>query len=283
MDRGFTELAQDLDRLSEIAARWEPEQRACVQAIRDTVEALQRGAFKSLIKTIKEQPGGLPALQLALEDPWVGGVLGYHGLLRPQQPSIEDEVNAALDEVRPGLAGHGGDVELVAVVSPEEVQVRLKGSCDGCPSSEATMRLGVETAIKRRVPSVERVTVVARPKSAPQGLVQLGAAQSPFEKGWVDAGPLPALGEGEMQALELQQQSVLLAKVGGELRAFPNACPHLGMPLDAGELKGGILRCRYHAFSFDLTSGDCLTAPEVSLPRLALRRVGERLFVQAGR
>ena len=57
-------------------------------------------------------------------------------------------VEGALATVRPLLAAHGGDVELLGIDDEAgAVQLRLLGSCDGCPSSAVTLQTAVEGAI----------------------------------------------------------------------------------------------------------------------------------------
>jgi Fe-S cluster biogenesis protein NfuA len=69
---------------------------------------------------------------------------------------IGARVEAALDEVRPYLRSHGGEVELLAV-REGVVSLRLRGSCSGCPASRTTLELAVEDAVRRRVPEVEDI------------------------------------------------------------------------------------------------------------------------------
>ncbi len=71
-----------------------------------------------------------------------------------------EEVQRALDEVRPNLQMDGGDVELVNVEGGE-VFVRLKGHCIGCPISALTVKQGLEVALRQMVPGVERVIAVS--------------------------------------------------------------------------------------------------------------------------
>ena len=69
-------------------------------------------------------------------------------------------VAAALDRVRPILAAHGGDVELLELDSRlGAVRLRLIGSCDGCPSSATTLRMTVERAILESAPEVGIIDV----------------------------------------------------------------------------------------------------------------------------
>ena len=73
--------------------------------------------------------------------------------------SIESRVQKALNEIRPQIQADGGDVELVAV-EKTTVKVRLVGACAGCPMSAMTLKQGVESLIKQRVPEILKVEAV---------------------------------------------------------------------------------------------------------------------------
>jgi Fe-S cluster biogenesis protein NfuA len=92
---------------------------------------------------------------------------------------VETRVRRALDDVRPYLGSHGGDVELLTV-EDGVARVRLGGTCDGCPSSAVTLRNAIEDAIMRAAPELERVEAegLAEPQPA---LVQIGSLQCPTE------------------------------------------------------------------------------------------------------
>lgn len=64
------------------------------------------------------------------------------------------------DEVRPGLIADGGDVEVVGVDPDRIVQVRLLGSCQGCASSIYSTTMGIEAAVKARVPEIRFLEAV---------------------------------------------------------------------------------------------------------------------------
>jgi NifU-like protein len=55
-------------------------------------------------------------------------------------------------EIRPYLMADGGDVELYDL-DGDRVQVILKGACGDCPSSLATLKLGIEETLRDRVSS----------------------------------------------------------------------------------------------------------------------------------
>jgi Fe-S cluster biogenesis protein NfuA len=95
-----------------------------------------------------------------LDDDLVASLLLVHGL-HPE--SVETRVQEALESVRPFLATHAGDVELLDVdVDVGAVHLRLLGSCDGCPSSSVTLRDAVEQAIVEAAPEISIIDVEQR-------------------------------------------------------------------------------------------------------------------------
>lgn len=71
------------------------------------------------------------------------------------------KIEAVLDEeVRAGLAADGGGVEVVGIDADRIVQVRLLGACQGCSSSVYTLTMGIERALKTRVPEIRFVEAV---------------------------------------------------------------------------------------------------------------------------
>lgn len=74
---------------------------------------------------------------------------------------MKEEVQAALDTVRPQLQADGGDCELIDVTDDGTVKVRLTGACGGCPMSQMTLKMGIERVLKERVPSVKAVEAVS--------------------------------------------------------------------------------------------------------------------------
>jgi len=73
---------------------------------------------------------------------------------------MREQVELALDEIRPHLQADGGDVELVNVLDDGTVEVRLTGMCGGCPMAQMTLKNGIERIVKERVPEVKEVVAV---------------------------------------------------------------------------------------------------------------------------
>lgn len=73
---------------------------------------------------------------------------------------MKEKVQAAINQVRPGLQADGGDVELVDVTDDGVVKVRLVGACRGCAMSQMTLKMGIESFLKERIPEVKEVVAV---------------------------------------------------------------------------------------------------------------------------
>ena len=73
---------------------------------------------------------------------------------------LEDQVKAALDNVRPSLQADGGDVEFVSLGDDGTVSVKLTGACGSCPMSQMTLKMGIENYLKKEVPQVSSVVGV---------------------------------------------------------------------------------------------------------------------------
>ena len=73
---------------------------------------------------------------------------------------MKEQVQQALDKIRPALQRDGGDVELVEVTDNGVVKVRLKGACGGCPMSQMTLKMGIEKVVKQAVPEITSVESV---------------------------------------------------------------------------------------------------------------------------
>jgi len=73
---------------------------------------------------------------------------------------MKEQIEQALEKIRPALQRDGGDIELVDVEENGVVKVRLTGACSGCPMSQMTLKQGVERIVKQLVPEVTTVESV---------------------------------------------------------------------------------------------------------------------------
>lgn len=72
---------------------------------------------------------------------------------------MRENVEKALEKIRPALQADGGDIELIDVVDGV-VKVKLTGACGGCPMSQMTLKMGVERILKQQVPEVKSVETI---------------------------------------------------------------------------------------------------------------------------
>ena len=70
-----------------------------------------------------------------------------------------DAVDAAMQELRPMIESHGGMIT-VEEIKDGVVRLQMMGSCDGCPSSAATLTGGIEEALRRHWPNFRRLEVL---------------------------------------------------------------------------------------------------------------------------
>lgn len=77
-----------------------------------------------------------------------------------EEKTFKDQVSQVIDEIRPALQGHGGDIELIDVEEDNTVKVRLQGACAGCPGAKMTLKNGVERILKEKLTQVKEVVSV---------------------------------------------------------------------------------------------------------------------------
>jgi len=206
-----------------------------------------------------------------VEDELVSHLLLLHGL-HPED--VETRVLRALEEVRPYLRSHGGGVELLEI-EDGVARLRLEGTCDGCPSSSATMRLAIEEAVLKAAPELSGVDAEGVAEEAPPPLLQLGAvtrpAAPPSNGSWSIVGGLPQLGSGGTVVRKVEGEDVLFARVSGTPYAYRGPCPACSASLEGAELADGELACSGCGRRYDLRrAGRCLDVPSLSLEPVPL-------------
>ncbi|QSJ17633.1 NifU family protein [Nostoc sp. UHCC 0702] len=255
------EFIQEINRFEAIISEWDESQRCVAVGLKSAIEALHKEALTRLIKSLKQE--SMSALRLAVTDEVVYAVLLYHELVKPP---ILERIQIALEEVRPGLKSHNGDIELVAFKPPDTVEVKLIGTCSSCPASTLTLSQGVEQAIKKHCPEVTKVIAVndtSVVNNANSGLI------SPFSSKvtstWVKVTNIEQIADFGVLAKKVAGHSLILYRQGVTITCYRNACTHLASPLDTGKIENGILTCPSHGFQFNLQTGECLTAADVPL------------------
>ena len=105
---------------------------------------------------------------------------------------------------------------------------------------------------------------------------------------------LPA--PGQIRMVEIRHHRVGIMRVGDEIHALADRCPHRGAPLcSAGEVvtdiqraadgslalgeEGALIRCPWHKWDFEIATGHCPADTKMRVRRYAVRRDGGHVIV----
>lgn len=279
------ELVAEVERrLEQIEQLRDPVAREPATAVVGALLDLYGAGLERIVEAVAARDDGELAAALAADE-LVAHLLLLHGL---HPVPLEARVGEALEEVRPYLDSHGGDVELLDVQA-SSVRLRLRGSCSGCPSSTITLKLAIENAIRKAAPEIEEVIAV-HGTPTPQGppllsievLGGVGAEQPSSSRGenapsakvgavWTMAGGLPDLHEGQAVVRTIAGQPILFLDLGRGPLAYRPGCPACGSGLTSAALLGSELACPGCANRYDpLRGGRCLDSPELALEPVPL-------------
>ena len=264
--------------LEEVESLPGPAARATADVVGALLEMYGEGLARIVGLAAEREADGL--VEALTGDELVSHLLLLHDL---HPVSVEARVRGALEDVRPYLDSHGGDVELVAV-EDGVVRLRLAGSCDGCPSSAMTLKLAIEEAVLKAAPEVERVEADgAAPEPEPgNGLLQLtvaggaranGAGSKPPDSdgAWATAGALPELANGGTLVKPVGGEPVLFLRIAETFYAYRPACPACGDSLEGAVLLGEALACPSCGESYDARrAGRSLGSAELHLEPVPL-------------
>jgi Fe-S cluster biogenesis protein NfuA/nitrite reductase/ring-hydroxylating ferredoxin subunit len=238
------ELLERVQRLSDRVERLDdPEARDTAQQLVAAILEMHGAGLATIGGVLDEAgPAGEVAKAKLVADPVVASLLLIHDLY---PVPLEQRVGEALEEVRPYMESHDGNVELLGV-EDGVVRLRLAGSCDGCPASASTLELAIKEALEKAAPDLAGLEV--------EGLVEempptSGIDLPVIQNGNGDLGPrwlsldAPKPHAGEVSRVEVGGTAIALANVGESLLAFRDRCAACGEPIAAGRLKGGVLGC----------------------------------------
>jgi Fe-S cluster biogenesis protein NfuA len=168
--------------LDELRAAADPRLYGQAEEMLGLVTDLYGGGLARIVEIVEEKDPAV--LGLLSHDELVSSLLLVHGL---HPDDLATRVARALEGVRPMLAQHGGDVELLDIDAVAgAVHLNLLGSCHGCPSSTVTLRMAVETAIAEAAPEIQIIDVEQPTEDSPPVgepvPITLGAKKTVFEE-----------------------------------------------------------------------------------------------------
>jgi Fe/S biogenesis protein NfuA len=99
----------------------------------------------------------LAGATITLDERVPGGALQIDNPNEGWRDPVASAVQNVIDQqINPGIASHGGNVTLLDV-REDTVYIQLGGGCQGCAAVPATLRQGIEVAIKEQVPQISAV------------------------------------------------------------------------------------------------------------------------------
>jgi NAD(P)H-dependent nitrite reductase small subunit len=88
------------------------------------------------------------------------------------------------------------------------------------------------------------------------------------------------LAAGQGKIVEANGREIALFNVGGSFHAIDNTCKHRGGPLGEGELDGTVVTCPLHAWTYDVTSGECFDDPACAVDTFPVKVEGEDVLIE---
>ncbi|HXH94547.1 MAG TPA: NifU family protein [Thermoanaerobaculia bacterium] len=219
-------LVSKLDTLGDDEAR--ATSLALVRALTDFY-----GSGIERILEITAERTGVETIDHLCEDPLVSSLLLLHGL---HPLDMATRVEQALERVRPYLGSHGGGVEL-AGIDGSIVRLRMKGTCQGCPSSTRTMKLAIEDAVYEAAPEVTGIVAEGQEAEA-----KLSVRSTEAQGGWEEVG-VTTLADGFSTTLVVGGRSVVFCRLGESLYAYGSVCARCGAGLEDSTLESASLVC----------------------------------------
>ena len=277
-DQGLQERVARIETLlEEIETLADPNARSKAAELVGVLLDLYGEGLARMMEVVAEGEERERTFEALAGDELVSHLLLLHGL---HPLDVEARVIGALEEVRPYLQSHGGNVEFLGVEGGV-ARLRLQGSCDGCPSSAMTLKLAIEEAIEKAAPDLEGIeaegVTEASPKPAPTIVagptLRKKEKKRPVEDGdsWTVVGGLPQLSGGGTLVKEISGEAVLFAKLEDNFYAYRHLCPGCGESLEEGSLKGAELSCPGCGRRYDVRgAGRCLDDPRLHLEPIPL-------------
>lgn len=295
---------------AELEALPDERARGLAEELLSAVLELHGEGLERMLELIDEAgPTGAPIRDAFVDDGVVASILLIHDLY---PVPLSERVDEALASVQPYMESHGGGVDVISLENGV-VRLRLKGSCDGCAASSATLELAIKKALMEAAPDLAGLEVegaveppsangdmsgtplpiapkparlsseastappdaAASPAPVAPAKRPASAGAMPPVSGWLEVEGLGHLPIGAQAAVPAGGTELLVANVNGTLLAYLNACAACESPLQGGSLEAGVLTCQSCSAHFDLPrAGRGVDDPALQLAPVPLLRDG---------
>jgi len=267
LSEGHDELLLRVQELqAQLDTDGDPATRDVAQELVSAVVQMYGAGLERIVGLLLD--GGEEGERLAAalaEEQLVAALLLIHDL---HPVPLRERVQGALEQVRPYMESHGGDVELLSLEGGV-ARISLRGSCSDCAASAVTLELAIKQALEEAAPDLERLEVegVAPAPTGPSLPLADGAATSEEPAGggvelpmvmspspatdgagvstpsWFEVDHLDLVPVGALVGAQVGNAALVVANVDGTLLAYANTCADCGGPLDGGVLQAGTLAC----------------------------------------
>lgn len=284
-ERDLRHVSEQIETLlGELSSSGAPEISARAQKVVRLVSELYGAGLEQIIAYLQDAgETGAKILDQMVRDDLVASLLLVHDL-HPR--SMAERVEQALDDVRPYLGSHGGDVELIGVDDDGTVRLRLLGSCDGCPSSQVTLKLAVEGAIEDAVPEYAGIEVegavdepaaqgvdglispesLSKRPSNPATATSDAAANGPT---WAKLPSADDLEPGRTRWVQVNGADLIMCRTESGIYAYRDTCASCSASMAEASLGGAVLSCATCGAQYDIEqAGRSQQDPEVNLDPL---------------
>jgi Fe-S cluster biogenesis protein NfuA len=146
----FDELLNRLEVLVSDVEGLDGEPRQLAFELLDGVDTIHRFALHRLADRL----GADAVAELREADPAVSWLFDVYGVGIDERAMAD----AALDQVRPYIHSHGGQVEVLDA-NDGVVQLRMSGACSGCTASAVTLQTSIDEALREHMPGFLRTEV----------------------------------------------------------------------------------------------------------------------------
>jgi len=245
------DLAREGQRIQELVEKigtlHDPNARGMLQECLESVLSFYGHGLERILELVdKAGPDGEKVRDALIHDTGVRGLLLIHGL---HPVPLETRLAEALDQVRPYMKSHGGNVELLSLEN-DYAKLRLEGHCKTCPSSTVTLELAVRSAIEDACPDLAGFEVEGMKPD--HGIESFEHTPSAAPE-WTRIESAQELGNGSFISVHTEANPLLICKVNDQLYAYRDQCPACNLPLHLGELKAGLMICSLgHRFDVKL-------------------------------
>ncbi|MGK0619530.1 NifU family protein [Meiothermus cerbereus] len=250
------ELVAELNaRIQNLEALPFPQVREEVFAVLQITDYIHRAGVERLGERLTK--AGL--LEEVLQDPAVNLLFTLYNQNPHDQASLAEQ---ALELVRPYMQSHGGEVEVLAV-EDGVVHVRLQGSCKTCAASAATLKNGIEVALRNGLPEFKGLVVhEPEPDEPIPGLIELPMAgmgapipTTVHAPVFTQVAEFSGLSQTHVTPVLAGDKEVILVRLGAEVYAFDCTCPGCKMPLNEAKLSSNVIVCTWQNCAYDARNG----------------------------